>query len=277
MTFHPRMIRAKEGTSLDGEQIKRIAPSVYAPDKHASRTGVYQFLPTIDVMRHLYREGGFVPVEVSQSKTRDASRREYTKHMVRMRHRDAAFNKVGDACAEIVLINAHDGSSAYKILEGIFRLICSNGMIVSDGTDTGFRVMHKGHLSEEVLKASLVVMQNAINRLEYTERMRAREMRQAEIFEFCRRAAMLRFEADRRIIGGYEALQLPRRAADAGSNDLWHVFNRTQENMMKGGMTLFNPSVQRRRTTHSRPIQGIDQNVKINSELWNLAVEFLED
>jgi len=49
---------------------------------------------------------------------------------------------------------------------------------------------------------------------------------------------------------------------------LWSTFNRVQENLVKGGLTGRNANGRQQRT---RPVQGIDQNVRLNRALWLLA------
>ncbi|MGG6549144.1 UNVERIFIED_CONTAM: DUF945 domain-containing protein, partial [Prevotella sp. 15_C9] len=59
----------------------------------------------------------------------------------------------------------------------------------------------------------------------------------------------------------------PRRFDDRES-DLWSTFNRVQENLVKGGLDGRTANGRRQRT---RPVQGIDQNVRLNRALWLLA------
>jgi hypothetical protein len=59
----------------------------------------------------------------------------------------------------------------------------------------------------------------------------------------------------------------PRRFDDRGS-DLWSTFNRIQENLVKGGLNGRSAQGRRQRT---RPVQGIDQNLRLNRALWMLA------
>ncbi|MFM9755269.1 DUF932 domain-containing protein, partial [Streptomyces turgidiscabies] len=51
-------------------------------------------------------------------------------------------------------------------------------------------------------------------------------------------------------------------------NDLWAVFNRVQENLVKGGL---NGRTANGRNQRTRPVQGIDQNLRLNRALWLLA------
>ena len=49
--------------------------------------------------------------------------------MIMFRHADSLPSvAVGDSLVEVVLVNSHDGTSSYKLMAGIFRLVCWNGM-----------------------------------------------------------------------------------------------------------------------------------------------------
>src|SRR3546814_6818217 len=60
---------------------------------------------------------------------------------------------------------------------------------------------------------------------------------------------------------------MPRRHDDS-RRDLWSVFNRTQENLIKGGLSA-RAANGRRQTT--LPVQGIDNGIRLNRALWLLA------
>ena len=65
--------------------MRQDAPSIFAEGKHASRSERHTYIPTIDVLRGLHREG-FEPFMVAQGCSRIEGKTEYTKHMIRMRH-----------------------------------------------------------------------------------------------------------------------------------------------------------------------------------------------
>ncbi|MEA0242999.1 DUF932 domain-containing protein, partial [Escherichia coli] len=68
----------------------------------------------ITVLENLQREG-FQPFFACQTRVRDPGRREYTKHMLRLR-RAGEIN--GEHVPEIILLNSHDGTSSYQMLPG---------------------------------------------------------------------------------------------------------------------------------------------------------------
>jgi hypothetical protein len=70
-------------TPLSEDQMRRAAPSIFAVGKHASRSERYTYIPTIEVLRGLSREG-FRPFMVAQGTSRIEGKTEYTKHMIRI-------------------------------------------------------------------------------------------------------------------------------------------------------------------------------------------------
>lgn len=97
---------------LSDDQIRRVAPSIYAEDKHDSRSERYSYIPTSAVLTKLRAEG-FQPFMVCQTRVRDEGKREHTKHLLRLRH---ASQINGREANEIILLNSHDGSSTYLML-----------------------------------------------------------------------------------------------------------------------------------------------------------------
>ena len=96
------------------------------------------------------RQEGFEPFMVCQTRVRNEDRREYTKHLIRLRH---ASQISGDEANEIILLNSHDGTSSYQMLAGMFRFVCHNGLVCGDTAD--IRVPHKGDVASQVIEGAL--------------------------------------------------------------------------------------------------------------------------
>ncbi len=62
--------------------------------------------------------------------------------MIRFRAINESVTQVGDTAVEVALINSHDGTSAYELSLGAFRLACLNGMMVSEGLVETVKVRH---------------------------------------------------------------------------------------------------------------------------------------
>ncbi|VFS47159.1 Domain of uncharacterised function (DUF932) [Budvicia aquatica] len=64
-----------------------------------------------------------------------------------------------------------------------------------------------------------------------------------------------------------EQILMPRRWEDK-KDDLWTIFQRSQENLIKGGLSGRTAKGKRART---RAINGIDGDIKLNRALWVMA------
>lgn len=255
----------RSDSPLSDDQIRRVAPSIFADGKHESRSERYTYIPTIDVLRGLRNEG-FQPFMVCQTRVRDQGKREFTKHMLRLRH---AGQINGDEANEIVMLNSHDGSSSYQMLAGVLRFVCQNGMVAGENV-RDIRVPHKGNIVQNVINGAFDVLDGFDLIREQKDGMRAVELNRDEQQAFARSALALRYDpTDAEAPAPVTDSQLlaPRRFEDR-RDDLWTVFNRVQENLTKGGL---HGRSRTGRSMSTRPITGIDQNVKLNRALWMLA------
>lgn len=248
-------------SALSNDQIARYAPSVLASEAHESRGDRYAFIPTIDVIDGL-RRNGFQPYEVRQTRVRDQSKRDFTKHMVRLRHPDARGTNA--EVPEIILINSHDGTSSYQLLSGFFRFVCSNGLIAGD-VQNDIRVRHSGRVVDDVIEGATRVLDNLELANNSIETFKSITLQPEEQLVFASSALQLRWD-DKAPITPERALQA--RRWDDKKTDLWTTFNRVQENLLKGGVS--GRGATGRRTT-TRAVGGVNENVKLNRALWSLA------
>jgi hypothetical protein len=255
----------RSASPLNEQQIRGVAPSIFAEDKHASRSGRYTYIPTGDVLRGLHKEG-FSPFMVCQTRTRDDAKREHTKHMVRLRH---ASQIDAPEANEIVLLNSHDGSSSYQMIAGVFRFVCSNGMVCGD-IQSDIRIRHSGNIVDNVIEGAFKVLEGFELVDDQKDGMKALTLNAGEQSAFARAALALKYEtaiAPAPITE--DQLLRARRQADV-KDDLWTTMNRVQENVIRGG--LQGRSVTNKRVT-TRAVEGIDQGIKLNRALWVLAEE----
>jgi hypothetical protein len=274
-------VMGKQLAPLTDEQIRATAPSVFADAPHESRSARYAYISTAQLLASLRAEG-FEPVSAQQSVARIPGRAPFTKHMLKFTHADAtAATRVGDAVAQICLKNAHDGSSAYEISLGLYRFLCSNGLMVCDGTFSEIRVPHVGDVRGRVIEGSYQVIEAAGGITERVDAWRGVALTHQEQEAFARQAIALRWPAEEGEAPHIEPAQAltVRRDSDRG-DDLWSTFNRVQENLIKGGQRYVRPghrTVEGRyvpmRRLRTREVKGIDQNTGLNRALWRLAEE----
>ena len=262
--FASRSPSLRSDYPLTDDQIHRVAPSIFAEAPHESRSQRYAYIPTATVLTELRKEG-FQPFMVTQTRTRHEDRRDYTKHMIRLRHA-SQINARGEA-NEIILLNSHDGTSSYQMLAGMFRFVCSNGLVCGD-TVADVRVPHKGDVAGQVIEGAYQVLHGFDRALESRESMQAITLNEGEAEVFARAALSLKYDDPDKPAPITESQILMPRRFDDRRPDLWSVFNRTQENLTKGGLHGRSANGRRQQT---RPVQGIDSDIRLNRALWLLA------
>ena len=269
-------LQARAGEALSFEQMSQFAPTVFADIAHSSRSERFQVIPTHDLLGGLAKEG-FVPVRVQVGGSRDEEKRSFTKHMIRFRRQDdlAGLPKVGDSHPEVVLMNAHDGTSSYQLHAGLFRLVCTNGLTVSDASFGQVKVGHSGKgVLDKVIEGTYRVLDDAVLALGRAQELQTVTVDRDEQRIFGEAALRLRYDDETLpSINGTEVVRA-RRSADAYCS-LWHTFNRAQENLIRGGLNYRHTNEEGRVSfRETRAVNGADGDLKLNRALWHLTQEF---
>lgn len=270
-------LRAKPGESLTLDEMRRSLPAIFAGQPHESRSHRYVYISTEDMLGRLMA-ADFLPVEARTSRSRDESRRPFTKHMLRLRGRGELLrpdNTVmrGDGVAfEVILRNACDGTSSYQMLAGLIRFACENGLVVSDGTVAQLKVLHAGsarRVMDQVVASATTVLEQGPKVADKIRTWRQIDLEREEGMVLAQAAHKARFGDEPTTLVQPEQLLVPRRQGDVG-RDLWKVFNVVQENALRGGLTA---TVERNgsRGRRTLPIRGIDGDVALNRRLWDIA------
>lgn len=258
----------RKNEPLTNDEIMRVAPSIFAVEKHKSRSDRYTYIPTYLILEGLRKEG-FLPYAVSQSRSRIEGKQEFTKHMIKFRQAGQVINNVGDLINELLLVNSHDGTSSYILKAGIFRLACTNGLVVAKETIDNFKVNHKGNIEVEVIENAFKVAKNFEKSRIEIDKSKAIDLEPVEKEIFANAALMLKYGKEEKPIQANQLLEV-RRYEDK-KNDLFTTYNVIQENLLKGGLRAKTKSGSR---TKTREVKGIDQNIKLNEALWYIMTQF---
>jgi hypothetical protein len=207
---------------LTNDQIAEVAPSILAQSAHESRSARYSYIPTIDVLDALRKEG-FQPFMACQTRVRNEGMRDYTKHMLRLRHADQI---TGREANEVILLNSHNGASSYQMIAGMFRWACENG-IVCVNVQNDIRVPHKGDVIGEVIEGAFTVLKSFEETAQQREGMATTVLDEGEQVAFARAALALRYDENKPAPVTEQQLLAPRRIEDRAP-DLWTTFNRVQ-------------------------------------------------
>ncbi len=257
---------------LTKKNIMSVAPSVFASEPSSEVSKHYTHIPTervIDDMELL----GWKPIQATEVKARKNSTKGFQKHLITFRNDDVVINgDDGDTVfPQVLMTNSHDGKNAFQFQAGLYRLVCSNGLVIADTQFEAVKMRHMGYNFEDLQVMIKEMVEKLPLTVESMNKMKATEMAQEQIIQFAMDAINTRFSAKemKRIEIDYDLLTQPVRKEDAGS-DLWSVFNVVQEKIITGDFDYRAGGKARK----AREIKNFKQDMKINKELFNVALEY---
>ena len=249
------------GNNFSLEQIKSMAPSVFTTDKAPHLTDKYVQTPTSRVVEDLMSMGWQV-TKAQEVKARKG--KGYQKHLVVFRHPDITIKgKDGDdAFPQILLTNSHDGKTAFNFRVGIFRLVCSNGLVISDADFNNVSIRHINYTFETLQTKIQEVINKLPGLVHKINLFKSTQLTEAQMADFAQKAAALRTKKTVNIMDVLTA----DRPQDAG-NDLWVVFNRIQEKVIGGSYKAGNRK--------ARSVKNFQKDIELNEQLFELAESYL--
>jgi hypothetical protein len=264
------MLNLNNSEFLNNEQIKRIAPSIFTATAASNVSSHYTHIPTSQVMEDMSRLG-FGVVDVKEVKARKGIG--FQKHMIVFRNPEIVINgKDGDdVFPQILLTNSHDGKNAFTFRCGIFRMVCENGLVVSTQDFENIKMRHMGYTFEELQEKINGIVELLPLTVESMNRMKNIQLNEERAIEFATKALTARFKEDeiKHITIDFKELLKPTRKEDEG-DDLWSVFNVIQEKIIDGNFNYNMGSKSRK----ARQIKNFQQDLKVNEQLFELALEF---
>ncbi|AFM11208.1 DUF932 domain-containing protein [Turneriella parva] len=233
---------------------QQLVPAVYA-ERPIGVSSKYTFIPTVRLIDDLQTLGWY-PATIIGNRHSDVA-----KHLIRFRRLDIS----GDEVPEIVMVNSHDGLSSFRLMAGVFRLVCGNGLIIAESLFSAISIRHISYSYESVQYAVSEFVEKLPGLMHSVERFKSRELKIAERLVFAKSALLLRFPEKLPDIDLARFLA-PRRPSDAGE-DLWRTLNITQEKLLNGRFYD-------RSGNKIRPLRNVDRTVKLNQALFDLANSF---
>jgi len=253
--------------SLSKEQVKQVAPSVFTKTGSSNVSEKYSHIPTERVMDDMSALGWKV-VDAKEIKAR--KNQGFQKHMLVFANPEIIINgNDGDTVfPRILLTNSHDGKNAFTFKAGLFRLVCSNGLVIADEQFGEMKIRHMGYDFEALQLLITQMVEKLPLTVESMNKFKTKQLSQDQKQKFALEALGLRFDTENKTFNVDEFLT-PTRKEDEG-NDLWSVFNLVQEKLVNGMFDYRSAS----KTRKARRIKNFQQDVKLNSELYELALAY---
>lgn len=269
---------------LTEQDLKTIAPAVYRTkdqDPAAGASKHYKFITTLQIIEDMAKLGWNV---YSASQRNSKKTPETTKHMVVFRsQKHLNVGGIGILyIPEILLINSHNRTSSFTFHIGIYRSVSNTRLIVNNDTFANLNLRHMGYSFESIQETINHVTENIPTLFDAINKFTGINLTQEKQSEFALKSFAIRYpEFINKITGQPDINQImksidpetllnPNREGD-NHPDLWHVFNRIQENLIGGNFIRKSEETQ---TRQARPIVEIGSNIKVNKGLWSLAETF---
>ena len=240
-------------------------PACFSTESRYTATTSEQFAPisTARAIKPLL-DAGWNITDYSVKKIRNANldRAPYTKHLLRISHPD--LQPIDGHRCEVIAQNGNDSSSSFRFLAGIWRAACANGLVVGMSISS-IRINHIGDPSAMNKKLSNAVrgISDEFPRLHsQIQQWQQMSVPVEQVTMFGRMAHSLRKDTkvnDVNLIIGGAVGGRSKRIEDT-QNTLWNVFNRTQENVVRGMGSRV-----------TRRISGMDKALKINRQMWDIC------
>jgi len=219
---------------------------------------------------------GWDCVDAKQVKARKKSTNGYQKHMLTFEHPKYKVEGV-EEYPQLLLTNSHDGGNAFQLSAGIFRLVCSNGLVIKTEDYGTQRLIHKGYSFEavqEMVEGFIATIDETMTRI---TAMKRTQLDKDQMTEFAKQAALLRFTSKSynednidKVVYIDELLEATRD--EDNGNAVWEVFNRVQERLVGGNYHYKGTKDKPRK---ARPIKNFKQNFEVNKKLSELAFAYV--
>lgn len=247
-------------------------PTISQQNAHASTSEHYAFISTMQPVNVL-REMGWEVSHVAQQKVRLAEKNGFQRHALKfMQVGQNQALTVGQTIPQLVLVNSHEGSAAFRFFLGLFEVRCSNGLMVERGSLAEMRVLHRGYTDQKVADGITSVLPQIPAILTQVETWKSTKLETPEVQAFAESAIELRWDAESKTYVNPKSVSQAIRSGQE-ENTLYNVFNRVQEGILRGGVYTRNKDGV---STRARAVKSLAENERLNRALWSLAAKMAE-
>ena len=240
-------------------------PPAFYSDTHASRlSDKYVHVKTSEVL-DVFQDHGW-KISAASSANRGKNQ-QHSRHLVRMRHSDYLEGFRADGVIpELLVLNSHNGSWALRMMLGMFRTVCANGMVAGSVWEGVTLKHYRLKDLEAKVQSATVSMSDHVHTLgNCIETWDKIELSAPQQEEFATKAREIRWGAATPVEAS--VLLEARRPEDTGTS-LWKVFNRVQESLTQGG---FSGRTSNNHIMSVKGVKNVRRDFMYNKRLWELA------
>lgn len=264
---------------MSKDDIRKICPHAFASaPTNPGVSSKYVMANTETVIDDMAKLGWY-PVEAKQCHARKGSKGIKSFHMIALQNPDIKIMRDGEteAFPRIILTNSHDGFNSFKFMCGIFRLVCSNGLVIATEQFASVSIRHINYSFDELRKVVAQSVDAIPEQVKVMNDMKKTELTTDQKYDLALQVLKARrgVDEDEKFSATRETLDSmlePIRQEDTG-NDLWSVFNVLQEKVIKGGFTY--AADQSKKPRKQRSITSVVKDITLNQTMFALATAYL--
>lgn len=246
--------------------------TVLNQDKGYKVSDRYTVVKTAELVSQ-FETNGYTVASFDKSRVNNKDKEGFQKHILRMRHPDLDF-KIEGLTPEVVLINSYDRTSSFVLMLGVYRMICSNGLISGTSYDS-IRVRHVGEIMPQVLNAAQNIQISASKLNDEILELSDRRLSQNESVQFANDIGKI-------LVGKRDDLLqidttglLQRNRSEDQQDDAFTILNVIQENALNGNIKYTVETEKGPKERKMRVVRAIDKNTEVNRAIWDRAAEFI--
>lgn len=228
-----------------------------------------------------FENNGFELEGVSYGNAR-GEKQGYQKHIMVFSRPDLIID--GENKLRILALNSHDGSTALKLNLGVYRAICANGLVAGDSFYSQ-NIRHIGDMKKKVEESLKYVASHLMELKNQVKNMQQVVPDFEQSHDFIVSSAMARLENVKNIHSiELNTVDKARRYADK-TNNLWTLFNRVQENCIRGGIKYIKeveildakgkPIGTTLKQGTTRGLTSVDKSLKLNKTIWENSLKMI--
>lgn len=210
----------------------------------------------------------FKVVDFKASRVRKEEKEGKQRHVVMLEANDA--HMIDGTNMRVVLYNSLDKTTGIRLNLGAFRAVCENGLIWGESFMQEIRIRH----TYKHWESRVEQLMNEYDKRQYE----ATEMIDSMMNTYLSRDAQSHITREvansiysgTGIIVDHNEFNVARRIDDTG-NDLWHTYQRVQENLIRGGVKR----VLDGELCNTYGVRNQDEMIRVNKQLHNLCLEMM--
>lgn len=252
--------------TLTLDQAIQLAPAIGSTRAHEKTSGTYQFVSTRNILEQVQDQGWRITGASAQGRSLHAQHRVTLVHEKDLAlAQDPTQNQ--DGILRIEMFNSHNLTKRFMMALGYFRFACSNGLVIATGPAETIKTKHRfsDNRLEQIMGQIETVSERFPKVLEIIEGFKNRKMNEQEQKTFAEYAIKGRYLYRQSLPKKFEHLEgmvqrvLTSRRQEDDGDSTWEVYNRVQENIIRGieGVT--------------RPMRGYGDTIRTNQLLWKGA------